>query len=726
MRNWNEGGTGTWGVVRACLAAAMLCGPAGIASAAGAKGSERQDAYAWFNRFCIEQFSVEAEPLVYEFAGRDLKEVKGGTWVHPSRSSACVAWETNLPARTHVEYGPTAAYGRATAPSERPFHIHVHYLRGLDAGREYSYRLVSVDDRGRRLVSARRTFRTGVAAGAIEVPGALAGPPYRLTAPGATYVLTRDLSTPGTAVEIAGKGITLDLDAHTVTFACDVRGDPRHSNGIAAGKDPNARVPEVIAGVRVLNGTVVQGTCAAVEAHKSSFGANGLFLSLKDAEIAGVTVEYHAPQSWGAALWNPVGRLDVHHNVLLDRGTRIANRHGSAVRALGISQKQRGPNAFRFHHNLVKRTRQNGLSTAHEIDHNEVCVDSWSTNSFAIQPNSVPDIEAGRVHHNRVVATGFNPYALGWAHKKLKVHDNLVRMVGLDLSQRWGERWGDVNMCEGFRVTNYGKGGQVRDDLEYWHNLIVLKGRQGCELRGTGFFSDETITNLVFHDNVVKVEALDEKTIIAECIAAHGHPAKADTALPVYYRDNTLISNICHVRFGDRYGRGSNHQLIGCRFVRTGRNPQYHTFVVDGLYWCRRNVVQDCQFGPGTAYNDVFWRRTSSTSFYDVKWTLELRAPAGAPVTIRDAGGHEEFSGRVGADGVLRAALTQCRIRPPKGFRNSRPFTGCTEEPHTPHTVEAGAAGTKVTARITMDRKRALALKGGQLKELPAETRRLP
>jgi hypothetical protein len=333
-----------------------------------------------------------------------------------------------------------------------------------------------------------------------------------------------------------------------------------------------------------------------------------------------VTVDYHAPQTWGGFISHPSGAIDIHHNVFVDRGSEIANRHGMGVRPFAFTQEKPGVNAFEIHHNLVKRTRQNGLHRANRMYDNEIYVDSFSTNSFAIQPNSAPDTEAGELHHNRIFTTGFNPYGFAWATKNLRIHDNLVHMQGIGSKSRWAgvEAWGDLDMSAGMRVTNY-KGGEKRENLEYFNNLIVLKGRDGCELRGTEFCSDETIKDLVFRDNTVKVEVEDDKTSRAACIDTHGLPDKADTVLPVYYRNCTLVSNICHVRFGDSYGQGSNHQFINCRFIRTGRDPRYHTFIFDGSFWSRRNVVLDCEFGEGTRYDDVVWQKTANTSSYSVK-----------------------------------------------------------------------------------------------------------
>ncbi len=666
------------------------------------------DQYASFVTFANAHFTANADQLYYQFLGDTLNFVEQGGWTHASVHSAVIACETSLPAKVVIDYGLTAEYGQQVEAGERMFFNHIRYLRNLEPGKTYHYRITATDVRGKTAESEDRTFTTSTMDRAIAVPGTLQGPPYVLDQANATYVLTEDLRTPDAAIAIVADGITLDLNGHTVTFATEGTQPARQNNGIIVARDPSAEVPALVAGVRVLNGTVVRGRSAPMAEHrKSTFGFNNLSMSLKDAEIAGVTVDYddHTPQAWGGVIWNPEGKLDIHHNVFIDRGSKIGNRHGAGVRPLGITYKQDTPsNDVTYRNNLIERTRQNGLNHGQWFTHNEIYVDSFSTNSFAMQPKGT----GARIVGNRVFGTGFNPYALGWAHFDMKALNNFIHMHGINAKSRWHEDWGDISMCEGFRVTNYGKGGQERADLEYANNCILIRGGDGSELRGTGFFSDVSIKNLTFHDNIVKVEALDEKTLSAACISAHGQHTNADTALPVVYSNNTLISNICNIRWADKYGKGQNHQVKNTRLVKVGNNPNYHTFNVEGTYWAANNKVIDCEFGPGTRYNDVMWFTTSGKSFYDVCWTLKVNAPAGSSVVITDALGERVFEGPVGTDGVVAVPLVQARISPPEKYKKQVRTAGCREVPHTPHEVAVTVNGKTKTAKANMTQQRTL------------------
>ena len=680
-------------------------------------GAPADEVLRVFDAFCVAHFGAEKQPLVYDFFGRDLQAMDGGSWNHVSANSACIAWETNLPAKSQVEYGETAAYGSRTPEPERFLYVHVRALRDLKADTVYHYRTVSVDERGKRLVSPDATLTTKLPEGAIRVPGDLTGPPYKLDKSGATYVLEKDITAEGSAILVVGDGITLDLNGRAVTFAQGGADDK--SAGVDARGSEKTKIKYQVSGFRLLNGAVRQGDGPGPAANKKSDAFNALRLVGGDIEIAGVTVEYRAPQSWGGSINHPFGAIDVHHNVFVDGGTVIADRHGSGVRPFGFINAAREANAFRIHHNLIARTRQNGFMGVGEMSHNEVYVDSWSTNSFALQPNSIPDVAAGECRYNRIFTTGFNPYGFGWAHKDLHVANNLVHMEGIGTKARWGESWGDIDMSSAMRVTNYGQGGQKRENLDYANNLIILRGREGCELRGTEFCADETIRDLVFRDGTISVVVLDDRTSRAACVDTHGLPKKADTVLPVFYRNCAFLTNICHVRFGDSYAIGSNHRFVNCKFVRLGNDPRYHTFIFGAAYWSRRHVFLDCDFSSGARYDDVFWERTANTSDYSIQWTLSLKTAPGAKVTVTDKDGNVEFAGAAGADGIVAAALTQCVIRPKEWKPGVKEGAGLVEVKlrgehqeiaMTPHAVTVELDGKTATKSVTMDRKQSLEL----------------
>jgi glucose/arabinose dehydrogenase len=76
-------------------------------------------------------------------------------------TSATITWTTNEPADSQVEYGPTAAYGTATAPDPTLEMSHSEILTGLSPSTVYHYRVRSRDAAGNPALSGGFTFGTG-------------------------------------------------------------------------------------------------------------------------------------------------------------------------------------------------------------------------------------------------------------------------------------------------------------------------------------------------------------------------------------------------------------------------------------------------------------------------------------------------------------------------------------------------------------------------------------
>jgi len=666
-----------------------------------------------YGKFAQHHFGAELDPLIYQYYGRELTQLKNGDWAHISQNSASLAWQTNLPATSYVEYGETTRYSFNTMSSKRFYSLHLHYLTDLKADTSYQYRLVSMDERGNRIVSENRVFRTDKHSDdVIYIPGKDQKIPYILDKEGATYLLTKDVTAFTTAFIIKAGNITLDLGGHTVTHArapIKVKNNKlKHAGmGIYGHNQSKSK------GLKIINGHIRQG-----KIKNSSSGAKGglnsIYLSgFKDVEVAGITIDYHTAQTFGMIFRRVRGQYDIHHNVFIDKGWEISNRHGSGgSRPLYFENLLKGVNSFTVHHNLVKRTRQNGFSKAQKIFNNEIYVDSWSTNAFAIQPNSIPDTAAGKITDNRIFLTGYHAIGISWAHLDLDVSGNLIHMQGINSARnRWYESFGDQNSLNGFRLTNYGKGGQVRDNLVYDNNLIIGTARNGSQMRGTELFSDYSVSNVVVSDSVIKIEVKDdENSKVVASVVTQG--TKRSDSPPVLYKDNELSSNINVIRFGDYYGRGYNHRFERCKLIRTGNYSDFYTFIFDGGYSRDGHVLLDTEFGEGTAYDDVFWKRTGDLSSYSVQWTLTINAKANVPVIITDKEGNEVFNGMIDNTGRLDIPLTQVVIRPVEWTPDSTGKGVRRKSEHqkifkTPHKVIINGDNKQIID-VNMDQKRSI------------------
>lgn len=698
----------------------VLCAPYLLSAADASTASDRQlkaeadllavkesddpdKVVAAYNQFCLAHFGAEHEPMVYDFFGKELQFIEGGFWNHVSPAAAVISFETNLPSKSYVEYGNNKQYGKTTGQPERFYYLHQHQLTGLESGQAVHYRIVAIDERGNKITGEDRVLTPEALADAIAVPGDMGEAPYVLDKADAVYVLEQDITAAGTAFEVEASGVTLDLNGHTVHYC---------GTGIKA-KDKRH--------LKIYNGRIIQGSYdqATADGSKDQRSPNILLINCPDTEIGGLYLEHEAPQESCIQFKGTKGGgiCKIHHNVILDKGTKITNRHGSGVSELvcGRDRKDRSSH-FHVHHNLVKRARQNGLRFAQKLYSNEIYIDSWSTNSFATGSEN----KNSDHHHNRVFATGYNAYAFPWSTYDFHVHHNFVHMQAIDTSKRWGEKWGDINMLSALRVTNYGKGGQERENLRYSDNMIIIRGRGKCEIRGTEFYSDETIKGLVCENNTIITESQDEEAQQIASVVAQGHFRKPDS-LPVEYKNCRLISNICNVRFGDSYGKGNNHHFINCTFVKSGDKDDYHTFAFGGAYWNFGHVIRDCTFEPGTAYNDVWWKRTGDKSWYQVEWTLTLKAPPGAEVSIREKRNERNavtdgqdpalaFEGTVDSEGVLRIPLRQCIITPPEKYDWRKGSTDKKEIACTPHTIEVLVDGERKKLEVSMDQAQELSV----------------
>jgi hypothetical protein len=646
--------------------------------------------YATFNQFCKSYFGVKRDTLYYRQAKKSASEGKPA-WVYASERSAVISRETALPSYSYIEYGPGVSYTLKTAVQERPFYLHTHYLTNLLPNSTYHYRFVYVDENGKETRRDEGTFVTRAAQpGTIYISTETGLPPYVLDQENTTYLLTEDIVADGAAFDIRAGGITLDLGGHTVIHASKPLENLRHRDLRNSGAGIRRYGATRLSGLKIYNGTLRQGDAPnntdylagenmlkpdPERMKKLAANLNKGFSNIElegfdNVEIAGVTGEYYLPQSYSMRFDSCAGVYSIHHNVFLDKGTQMFDRHGAGgARSLvfrPLSSLKQTENQFTVHHNLIKRTRQNAINVASSIYNNEIYVDSWVVNSFAIQPAA----QGGRVYNNKMFLSGYYACGILWADKDLLVKDNFIHMEGAKTmiskplnGRRLIETWGEQDILAGMRITNYGKGGTERSNLRYEGNIILGNARHGSEMRGTEFFSDYSNREIVFSNNIIHVSA-DDTLSKASCVNTQGAFNDRSKHLPILYTDNTLISNQCNIRFGDDYGQGSNHHFVRCELIRSGNNPAYHTFVFDGGNAVFGHVLLDCAFKDGAGEEDVYWYRTGIASNYSIQQTLQVNARPGTRISIVDRKGNSVVRDTVLSTSKLVVPLTRLIVRP--------------------------------------------------------------
>ena len=571
-----------------------------LVSFPGALLAQSDAEYQAFNTFCLNNFGAESEDLVYEAQGTALNFVASGDWVHESETSGAIGFQTSLPAITQVEYGTSTGYGSTTATTERYFFLHLHYLKDLAPNTTYHYRLVATDERGNVIRSSDRTFQTGNIPGAIHIPGDIAGPPYNLNQSGATYVLTADIVAQQRAITIAATNVTLDLNGHTVTYD---EGAPAVSGATWSEYVNNPNSSFGIIGRWGVSGLIVNGTIKQGQANSQgaiSIGFNPILVEPNGSnkfEIAGITAEYGGHSVGG--IWCRSGDNDVHHNVVLDRGTGIDNRHQGCPAIISLVGETS------VTHNLVKRTRHQGIVTPSEVASNEVYVDSWATNSYGIKP--IPNTI---VENNFLFGTGYHNVGIGWGVNEdsdfLIIRNNLVFLQG-DAPTSRSDEYSSHASVNGLRLTQYGDSYYNYRGYRYEDNVVIVKGQNGTGvMRGVQIFSDPYVEGLVFRNNIIKTEVKDSATTEhAACVVAQGNASRSGTHLPVLYQNNRFISNSMMIMFGDSYGNGDNHHFQGCSFEKFGNRSDFLTIQIG--YWNQNSLghhITDSELSGGVDLED--------------------------------------------------------------------------------------------------------------------------
>jgi len=333
-------------------------------------------------------------------------------WTYVSETSAVIYWQLNDisgSATSYVEYGRTAALGSRTEATREARWAQFHRLTGLETGVTYHYRMVSIDpSTGKETKSKVLTFTTRRREGAIRIPAQVTGPPFVLEKPGATYILTGNVTAAGTAFEITAPDVTLDLDGHTVVFGKDtdeqVRGVWVHNQGKAT----------------ICNGHLVQGARSAPysTAVESRWRA-------KPTEIFGISTDVHLPSAYPVKFLGRAAHVHIHHNLLYSRVTEIESRHypGNHLIRLDIDGGD-----IHVHDNILTEGCHGAIGLSGggadvEVDHNDIRHHQQYVNGYAISAGCA----SADIHHNKVTSCGRGVHLSSAA---VRFHDNYLDIYG--------------------------------------------------------------------------------------------------------------------------------------------------------------------------------------------------------------------------------------------------------------------------------------------------------
>ena len=333
-------------------------------------------------------------------------------WIHVSETSALIYWQTGdmkTAATSHVEYGPTASHGSKTSPTTASRWAQLHRITGLTPQTPYHFRMVMTPDGQGEVRSPDESFTTKSFPAAVRLPGGLGGPPYILDKDDTLYLLTQDISAGGTAVEVTGKNVVLELDGHSVTFGTS-------SGGQVFGIHVKGTGQAV-----VRNGHVIQGTAAGD--YSSCVETRWRAAPI---EVFGVTTAVQQPNGYPLRLFGSAQDAKIHHNHFRSAVTEIESRHYPGNDLLRIDAS--GPN-ISVEDNLLTEGAHRGIAVTGtggsvEVAHNDIRHHARYVNGYALACSATGGM---KVHHNRVTSTGRGVHLTA---ADIELHDNHLDTKG--------------------------------------------------------------------------------------------------------------------------------------------------------------------------------------------------------------------------------------------------------------------------------------------------------
>jgi hypothetical protein len=563
-------------------------------------------------------------------------------WVYPSYYSAAVGFATNPATLTVVEYGPTAAYGTRTSTQDSYYYNHLHYLTDLQPGRAYHYRILAQAKDGQWLTSGDRVVTTKqITPDVVRIPEDMtSGPQYVLTESNKTYLVTRDLTVDAAFIKLRASNVTIDLGGHTVVYD---DGEPIIDDSSHYSDDGTFGIHANqwnLHDIQIYNGTLRQGSHGGQGFGGEGYNPINLYMMYGTVgnAIAGVTVDYYGADVDG---FSQVSVANLNHNVTVDRGTVVTNRHWGLNAASGTIE-----NAS---YNSFRRFRQRGISKAKNVIGNEFYSDSYDTNSYAIL-----QAEGGEVAYNKVFGVGYMPIGIAYENRS-HVHDNLVYLHGTANRMRSIE-YDRLSGITGIRFAMYdestqnysGDVGSSIEDLLYEDNTIVLKPWAGGHpARGLWINTGSRSKNTKFLNNIIKLEALSNdldrgeyrwmSTVSTVDVYGGRHPDDPTRVPPVTLLEgNKFMSNVEFVSFGSNYASGIQNVLFKNNTFEKieHHSDDFQPFTVSYWYFGseRNRMVDNVAVGWDPATAPEIFGTTFSEAEIASTFNLTLTDTAGAPI----------------------------------------------------------------------------------------------
>jgi hypothetical protein len=493
---------------------------------------------------------------------------------------------------------------------------------------------------------------------------------------GATYVLARDVTAPGTAFTIAADQVTLDLAGHTITY------------GTAPGDDRHGVISEEHDGVVIKNGAITQGPGNGAGCHAVSVVGS-------DVEIADLTITVQGADT-DAIFTNWGRRIHIHGNRCTNNCAKVTNRH-QGVAAIDVINNAGGGTAV--HDNIVENSPQFGIrvrakpagSSGFAVYDNQVSHQAIVTNPYAIAVDNMGDCE---VYGTRITARNgrgihveSETMSPGW----VLVHDNQV-----DVKEGPNPEYA-VNWTHGIKLEG-------APHARVYNNQVIARAEPGF---GHAYALDLSLTpgtDCEIYHNTFTAISTDPAFIAAAC-----HPLETERGCGARLHDNVFESNSRLLYWN--WGGGDSLYLASNVFRRLPGEVPFHTLHFENGGSSATDItLLDSRLEGGASLDDVFMKPNAVDVAYTVRWYLTVavrdadgQPVAGARVTITDRAGAQVFAEATTEQGTMRADLVEYAATGPPAARTE----------HTPHRVRVSKAGfqaREVTATVDHSQELAVTL----------------
>lgn len=465
--------------------------------------------------------------------------------------------------------------------------------------------------------------------------------PGVLDQPGATYLLTRDVTAPRTAFMINADGITLDLGGHTVTYGTEIgidrccgvflrgagaedefRGVPREGFGgangftLRNGRILQGRQPVAPEGaITYSHGRLVKETGDHPRPGRSCVAA--YIRDCHGLSISNITTEVNSRDTDNIYI-RDCADVRIQHCVFISHVREITNRHYPGTGLITLA----------------------GVRGAMEVDHNLLHGGGQWGIRVSAPGRTGPLI---LVHHNiiRHRSRTTNGYAIACHAPNMRVYANVIKSIGRGVHLTANNIDFYNNIVEPRERPNpeYPRTRTHGIKLEYCSNSAIHHNL--CRVIADEGFGDASPLDFSVHDH--SANRVFKNTIIAlrntttlDAYSVNLVDTGAESLTRVY--ENTFLSNHIHIR-GD-WGGASGVMFERNRFEVVGRPADYRFLYLwqSRAVMTRHTTLRDNEFVPPADEQNIhmLYAASYTPAHVDVAVertvTVKVTDPAGLPL----------------------------------------------------------------------------------------------